>query len=88
MEQKKEPGFHFVSAVIKEWGVTMEDNRKILVIDDDEGIRETYLGILLPKEESDTLSLGRALFDIPSDKPKKGAETGPKNHKNKKECLP
>ncbi|SLM32518.1 putative Signal transduction histidine kinase [Desulfamplus magnetovallimortis] len=50
----------------------MEENRRILVIDDDVGIRETYQSILLPEaDESETISMGRALFDMP-----KGSESG------------
>jgi len=43
----------------------MKDNKRILIIDDDESIRETYRSILLPEVEPDSLSMGRALFDIP-----------------------
>lgn len=50
------------------------NNNKIIVIDDDEGIRETYLGIFTPDEESDVLSRGRSLFDG-EDAPKKAAPT-------------
>lgn len=42
----------------------MEENRRVLVIDDDEGIRETYKAIFTPEVESDILSRGSALFDI------------------------
>nr|WP_319395857.1 ATP-binding protein [uncultured Desulfobacter sp.] len=45
----------------------MEENKRILVIDDDETIRETYQSILLPEDEPDSLSMGRALFDMPGD---------------------
>ncbi|WP_320044266.1 ATP-binding protein [uncultured Desulfobacter sp.] len=45
----------------------MEENKRILVIDDDETIRETYQSILLPEDEPDSLSMGRALFDMPMD---------------------
>ncbi|MBT3387604.1 MAG: response regulator [Desulfobacula sp.] len=40
----------------------MEDNNRILIIDDDEGIRETYKGIFAPVHESDVLKKGRFLF--------------------------
>lgn len=43
----------------------MKDNKRILIIDDDESIRETYKSILLPEVEPDSLSMGRELFDIP-----------------------
>ena len=45
----------------------MNENKRILVIDDDETIRETYQNILLPDDEPDSLSMGRALFDMPGD---------------------
>lgn len=45
----------------------MKENKRILVIDDDETIRETYQSILLPEDEPDSLSMGRALFDMPAD---------------------
>ncbi|MBF0202903.1 MAG: response regulator [Desulfamplus sp.] len=48
-----------------------EDNKRILIIDDDEGIRETYQGIFAPEEESDILQKGATLFGaISSEKPK------------------
>ncbi|MBF0468842.1 MAG: response regulator [Desulfamplus sp.] len=40
----------------------MEDNKRILVIDDDEGIRETYQDIFTPEKESDVLQKGATLF--------------------------
>lgn len=43
----------------------MKENKRVLVIDDDESIRQTYHSILLPDDEPDSLSLGRALFDMP-----------------------
>lgn len=45
----------------------MKENKRILVIDDDDTIRETYQSILLPEDEPDSLSMGRALFDRPLD---------------------
>ncbi len=42
----------------------MEENRRVLIIDDDEGIRETYKSIFTPEQESDILSRGSALFEI------------------------
>ncbi len=45
----------------------MKENKRVLVIDDDESIRETYHSILLPDDEADSLSMGRALFDMPMD---------------------
>ncbi|MEA3361113.1 MAG: PAS domain-containing protein, partial [Thermodesulfobacteriota bacterium] len=41
----------------------MEENKKILIIDDDEGIRDTYRGIFTPEQQSDFLSEGRAFFE-------------------------
>ncbi|MEA2059101.1 MAG: response regulator [Thermodesulfobacteriota bacterium] len=41
----------------------MEENKKILIIDDDEGIRDTYREIFTPEQQSDVLSEGRALFE-------------------------
>ncbi|MEA3347258.1 MAG: response regulator, partial [Candidatus Auribacterota bacterium] len=38
-------------------------NKKILIIDDDEGIRDTYRRIFMPEQQSDFLSEGRALFE-------------------------
>ncbi|MCG8550189.1 MAG: response regulator, partial [Desulfobacterales bacterium] len=43
----------------------MKENKRILVIDDDETIRETYQSILLPEHDPDSFSMGRALFDMP-----------------------
>lgn len=40
----------------------MEDNRQILVIDDDPGVRETYGEIFAPRGQSRILSQGRNLF--------------------------
>ncbi len=40
----------------------MKDNRRILVIDDDQGIRETYLSIFSPRKETDVILKGRELF--------------------------
>ena len=45
----------------------MKENKRILVIDDDETIRETYQSILLPEDQTDSLFMGRALFDMPAD---------------------
>ncbi len=52
----------------------MSENNKILVIDDDEGIRETYSGIFTPEEESDVLAKGKSLFDG-EDAPQKPAKS-------------
>ena len=41
----------------------MYQNNRILIIDDDEGVRETYTGIFMPEDEFDVLSLGKQLFD-------------------------
>lgn len=41
----------------------MSENNRVLVIDDDEGIRETYLGIFTPEGESDVLAMGKSLFE-------------------------
>lgn len=41
----------------------MKKNKKILVIDDDEGIRDTYQAIFTPEQESDILQQGAALFE-------------------------
>ncbi len=41
----------------------MIDNKKVLIIDDDDGIRDTYISILVPEEESDVLSAGTLLFN-------------------------
>ncbi|OGR25054.1 MAG: hypothetical protein A2277_21070 [Desulfobacterales bacterium RIFOXYA12_FULL_46_15] len=40
----------------------MDENRRILIIDDDEGIRETYRGIFMPEKVPDVFSRGRELF--------------------------
>ncbi len=40
----------------------MNINNRILVIDDDEGIRETYQSIFLPEEDSEAFRMGRHLF--------------------------
>jgi len=40
----------------------MEENNRILVIDDDEGIREAYNSIFTPVRESELLKKGRELF--------------------------
>ncbi|MBF0209388.1 MAG: response regulator [Desulfamplus sp.] len=42
----------------------MEENKRILVVDDDEGIRGTYQSIFTPEQESDILQTGAYLFDI------------------------
>ncbi|MCP4117055.1 MAG: response regulator [Desulfobacteraceae bacterium] len=47
----------------------MKENRRILVIDDDEGIRETYRDIFTPALESDLLLKGRILFGSPPEQP-------------------
>lgn len=44
----------------------MKENKRILVIDDDEGVRETYQRILSPVDRPDLLSQGRELFDFDS----------------------
>lgn len=41
----------------------MDQNNRILIIDDDEGVRETYAGIFIPEKKSDALSRGQQLFD-------------------------
>ena len=53
----------------------MEENRRILVIDDDQGVRETYRGILVDEKEPEMFSMGRELFTIDSDQPKSPSET-------------
>jgi two-component system, NtrC family, sensor kinase len=40
----------------------MEKNLRILIIDDDPGVRESYEAILSPKEHEDVVSMGQALF--------------------------
>ncbi|MBF0232337.1 MAG: response regulator [Desulfamplus sp.] len=39
-----------------------EENRRILVIDDDQGVRDTYQDIFTPEKESDILHKGATLF--------------------------
>lgn len=41
----------------------MSENNRVLVIDDDVSLRETYLGIFTPKDESDELARSKSLFD-------------------------
>ncbi|WP_321493797.1 ATP-binding protein [uncultured Desulfobacter sp.] len=41
----------------------MDQNNRILIIDDDEGVRETYAGIFIPEKKSYVLSRGQQLFD-------------------------
>jgi two-component system NtrC family sensor kinase len=53
----------------------MEENRRILVIDDDEGVRKSYQGILVQEKEPEMFSIGRDLFSIASDKPEASSET-------------
>ena len=60
----------------------MKENRKILVIDDDEGIRETYQGIFTPEPDSDVLSSGMALFG-----PGAGEKKKPVRQKEYEICL-
>ncbi|MBF0572735.1 MAG: response regulator [Desulfamplus sp.] len=48
----------------------MEENKRVLVIDDDEGIRETYQAIFTPEQESEIDQKGVALFGGNSLKPK------------------
>lgn len=43
----------------------MKENNRVLIIDDDEGIRETYQGIFTPEQQSDVVSKGMALFGQP-----------------------
>jgi len=43
-----------------------EKNRKVLIIDDDMGIRDSYEAILQPEQESCSISTGRSLFESPS----------------------
>ena len=40
----------------------MEENRRILIIDDDQGVRQTYVKILSAPGENQVLSQGRSLF--------------------------
>lgn len=53
----------------------MDENRRILVIDDDEGIRETYLNIFTPEEESEVLSMGSRLFGEETPSEQKSVQT-------------
>lgn len=48
----------------------MEENKRVLAIDNDEGIIETYQEIFTPEQESDILEKGMALFDKGNSKPK------------------
>ncbi|MBF0376193.1 MAG: response regulator [Desulfamplus sp.] len=48
----------------------MEENKRVLIIDDDEGIRETYQAIFTPEQESEIDEKGIALFGGKSSKPK------------------
>ena len=41
----------------------MKDNKRILIIDDDEGIRKIYQRIFTPEQGSDVIQKGMALFD-------------------------
>ncbi len=52
----------------------MDENRRILIIDDDKGIRETYQEIFTPRTESDMLLKGMALFDSTPDESAKSSE--------------
>jgi signal transduction histidine kinase len=56
----------------------MKENKRILVIDDDEGIRETYQGIFIPEKKSDLIQKGRDLFDAPLEESKSKSSTEPK----------
>ncbi|MBF0229737.1 MAG: response regulator [Desulfamplus sp.] len=47
----------------------MEENKRVLVIDDDEGIRETYQAIFTPEDESEIDQKGVAFFGGKSSKP-------------------
>jgi two-component system, NtrC family, sensor kinase len=44
------------------FGGTMIENNRILIIDDDSGVRETYQQILTPSPRADVLSKGASLF--------------------------
>ena len=48
----------------------MIENNRILIIDDDPGIRETYQEILAPSPKADVLSKGVSLFGEPPEKAK------------------
>jgi len=43
-------------------GETMIENNRILIVDDDPGVRDTYNGILSPPLKPDMLSKGNALY--------------------------
>jgi two-component system, sensor histidine kinase and response regulator len=47
----------------------MKENKRILIIDDDEGIREVYSNILIPAQQLNVLSKGKALFESKNDQP-------------------
>lgn len=47
----------------------MQTNNRILIIDDDPGIRDAYRAILEPTETNDVRSKGAALFGEPTDNP-------------------
>ena len=40
----------------------MKENKRILIIDDDESIRETYQSILQPEDEPDSFAMGPGAF--------------------------
>jgi len=44
----------------------MEENRRVLVVDDDPGVRESYREILSPSHRDDVLPKGASLFDEPN----------------------
>jgi two-component system NtrC family sensor kinase len=52
----------------------MEDNNRILVVDDDPGVRESYREILSPFPREDVLGEGASLFDEPN----RGTESVPR----------
>jgi two-component system, NtrC family, sensor kinase len=47
----------------------MKTNNRILIIDDDPGIRDAYRAILEPAEKTDVCAKGAALFGEPTDRP-------------------
>ena len=47
----------------------MDQNNRILIIDDDQGVRETYAGILVAEKKSDLFSFGQQLFGRTQDDP-------------------
>jgi len=52
------------------FGGTMFENNRILIIDDDPGVRDSYKEILCPVPKEDVLSKGASLFDEPTESAK------------------